>query len=324
MRSRRWALVLCGMVVLPGPAPAQRPEAPPDSTARWLVETLPCIRPRARLQVELRDGAVHEGRYIDYSQDSLWVARDDGRALYALPSLQQVSLRSTWVNDGIAFGAMSGAVGGFALGSFPLFFETPRPFGAAVVGALLGGYAGGMIGSSKVRWDPLVPRPGFEKAHRRALAAVSKCVDVPLQSQDQLANAAALLEPGRRVRVELKSGEMFECRFVRYESARLTVSSPEYEETFENEAVRRLWVRRRATARGGVIGAIVVGVPSGLFLALLVGAFSEAFCESNCTKATAWDYTGAAALGGILGGAAGCLVGSLLGSAFVYYEVVYP
>lgn len=296
-------------------------EAAGDSALLWLGETLPCIRTSTWLRVTLHDGTLYQGRYVAYVQDSLWVAGDQGRALFGLRSLEQVSVRSTRVREGVGLGIAIGGMTGFGLSSMPGFFDPARPLLMCLAGSVAGAYAGGFIGSRSERWDPLVPQPGREAAHRRALATVPECIEAPLQAGSDLATAVALLQAGQHLRLELDADTQVQGRFVRFEAGRLTVSHPEFEETLAAESIRRMWVQRRGTRRGAAAGAILFAIPAA---ALFFGAARVAYalCE-HCDDPRFEDYVGPTLFGAGLGAGAGLLVGSGVGSIVVYDHLVY-
>jgi hypothetical protein len=76
-----------------------------------------------------------------------------------------------------------------------------------------------------------------------------------------------------------------------------------------------LWVRRRATGRGALVGALVGGVPLALALGALCAGYGDD-CGNN--------VTGAAAAGFVIGGGAGALLGSAIGSVVVRWERRIP
>lgn len=305
----------------PGAAAVAAPDAAGDSALLWLSETLPCIRTSTWLRVALHDGTLYQGRYVAYVQDSLWVTGDQGRALFGLRSLEQVSVRSTRVREGVGLGIAVGAMAGIGIGSMPGVFDPARPLLLCLAGSVAGAYAGSIIGSRRERWDPLVPQPGREAAHRRALAAVPECIEAPLQAGSDLATAAVPLQAGQELRLELDADTQVQGRFVRFEAGRLTVSHPEFEETFAAESIRRMWVQRRGTRRGSIAGAVLLGISgAALFLGGVTAAY--ALCE-HCDDPRFEEYVGWTLFGGAFGAGAGLLVGSAVGSIVVYDHLVY-
>jgi hypothetical protein len=84
-------------------------------------------------------------------------------------------------------------------------------------------------------------------------------------------------------------------------------------------AVTDAWLQRRATRRGGKVGAIV-GASAGAVTFGFGIAFLSALCEYDCDDYGAGEIAVATLLGGVLGGGAGYLVGSLIGASVPRWE----
>lgn len=145
-------------------------------------------------------------------------------------------------------------------------------------------------------------------ATRRVLVLACCALSVPLTSgtaQTEPLNGVKL-RAGQTVRVRLADGQRFEARLVSVDSSPLLLRFAEQPASVPISAIDSLWLRRRATGRGALIGGIVVGAGSFAFLTVVCRALSEGECN-------AWGAVIGLTLAGAGGGALlGAGIGSLL------------
>jgi hypothetical protein len=168
--------------------------------------------------------------------------------------------------------------------------------GGALVGYLVGIPVGAFIGSRMGgdRWRS-VTTPDSDRS--RALRPVG--------------SAAVGLEAGQRIRVRAADALAVEGSFVAFEGQNMVVSTAgEGEERrVPVDGLQAVWVRKRNTRRGAVIGAItgaVFGVGAGLYVDKYVLDHSDCYgCRPN--------PLGIGFVFGALGAAAGAVPGALIG-----------
>lgn len=122
------------------------------------------------------------------------------------------------------------------------------------------------------------------------------------------------LRAGQTVRVRLADGQRFEARLVSVDSSPLTLRFVEPHPVVPITAIDSLWLRRRATGRGAVIGGIVAGVGSFAFLSVMCRAVSEGECQE-------W---GAVTGLSLLGAGGGALLGAGIGSLIPRWQRLDP
>lgn len=128
-------------------------------------------------------------------------------------------------------------------------------------------------------------------------------------------HGGVVLRTGQTLRVRLADGQRFEAKLVGVDSNPLVLRFVQAPLGVPISSINSLWLRRRGTGRGALIGGIVVGAASFAFLALVCNAFSEGNgCES-------W---GAVAGLTLVGGGAGALVGAGIGSLFTRWQRLDP
>lgn len=128
------------------------------------------------------------------------------------------------------------------------------------------------------------------------------------------ADAAAQVRVGQTVRVRLATGEPFVERVVGIDSAARALRFADARLLLVSE-IDTLWVRRRATGRGALIGGIVVGGASFGLLVLVCRAIGEG------EECNAWGTViGLTAVGA--GG--GALLGAGIGSLIPRWQRVDP
>jgi hypothetical protein len=123
------------------------------------------------------------------------------------------------------------------------------------------------------------------------------------------------LRPGQTVRVWLADGQRFEARLVAVDSNPRVLRFVEPHPVVPITAINSLWLRRRATGRGALIGGIVVGGLSFAFLTVVCNAFSEG---NGCQS---W---GAVVGLTLVGGGVGALLGAGIGSLFPRWQRLDP
>jgi hypothetical protein len=120
------------------------------------------------------------------------------------------------------------------------------------------------------------------------------------------------LRAGQTVRVRLADGQRFEAKLVGVDS-NLVLRFAQSPQTVPISSIDSLWLRRRGTGRGALIGGVVVGGAAFALGALVCTALGEGDGCSN------WDYvTGF----GLAGGAVGALLGAGVGSLFPRWRLV--
>jgi len=134
---------------------------------------------------------------------------------------------------------------------------------------------------------------------RRAVGLIACCVVLCA------ADAAAQVRAGQTVRVRLASGERFVARVVGIDSTPRALRFAD-DQLVPVTAIDTLWLRRRATGRGAIIGGIVGGAASFGFLTIVCRAIFEGECDA---WGTVIGLTVVGAGGGVLLGAG---IGSLI------------
>ncbi len=122
------------------------------------------------------------------------------------------------------------------------------------------------------------------------------------------------LRAGQTVRVRLADGRRFEARLAGVDSSPLVPRFQQLQQVVPITAIDSLWLRRRATGRGAIVGGIVVGGASFAFLTIVCQAISEGQCD-------AWG----AVIGlSVAGAGAGALVGAGIGSLIPRWQRLDP
>jgi hypothetical protein len=142
---------------------------------------------------------------------------------------------------------------------------------------------------------------------------------VGAQPRDSARRAAAhALQPGQRVRLDVARTGRVEGRFAVASDTSLILGLEDGTTEVRVLDIERLWVRRRATAKGALIGA-GAGALAGVVFGILI---STVACEpvdgGNCTAAEV------AALTGLVGGAGGAAVGAGVGFAIPVWRLRFP
>ncbi|HEV8380964.1 MAG TPA: hypothetical protein VGQ29_05225 [Gemmatimonadales bacterium] len=144
-----------------------------------------------------------------------------------------------------------------------------------------------------------------------ALAGLVCC----LLSLPFTAVAGQRLRAGQTVRVWLADGQRFEARLVGVDSNPIVLRFAQSPQSVPISSINSLWVRRRGTARGALIGGIVVGSVSLGLLSLVCVALGEG---EGCNS---WGYVTA---GTVVGAAGGALVGAGVGILIPRWRRVDP
>ena len=127
--------------------------------------------------------------------------------------------------------------------------------------------------------------------------------------------AGQRLRAGQTVRVRLTDGQRFEARIASVDSNPLALRFTQSPQTVPISSIDSLWLRRRGTARGALIGGIVVGGASFALAAVVCTALAEG---NGCHD---W---GAVVGFSLAGTAVGALLGAGMGSLFPRWQRVDP
>jgi len=123
------------------------------------------------------------------------------------------------------------------------------------------------------------------------------------------------LHAGQTVRVRLVGGQRFEARLVSVDSSPLVLRFAQSPQGVPISSIDSLWLRRRGTARGAIIGGIVVGGASFALGALVCTVVGEG---TGCND---W---GAVVVFSVAGAGVGALLGAGVGSLFPRWQRVDP
>jgi hypothetical protein len=124
--------------------------------------------------------------------------------------------------------------------------------------------------------------------------------------------ALARLHPESVVRVEAQGGRRVQGRFDGFSPTSLRVSFDGSGESVDLDQLTGVWVRRRHTKTGAIIGGV-----GGLGLGLFVGYIANALCETD-------DCGDAYLLAPALFIPAGALVGAAIGAAIPNWRRIIP
>ena len=123
------------------------------------------------------------------------------------------------------------------------------------------------------------------------------------------------LHAGQTVRVRLADGQRFEARLVGVDSSPLVLRFAQSPQGVPISSIDSLWLRRRGTARGAIIGGIVVGGASFALAAVVCTALGEG---------TGCDAWGTVVAFSVAGASVGALLGAGMGSLFPRWQRVDP
>ena len=115
------------------------------------------------------------------------------------------------------------------------------------------------------------------------------------------------LKPASVVRLSV-GGARIVAPFVRLEGATLWLGDAERSQSVPLASVDSLWVRRRATGRGALIGGVIVGTAFAVLLGATCG-IPESDCDISGGRVT-YAAIGLV-VGGVVGGVAGGGIGFL-------------
>ncbi len=132
---------------------------------------------------------------------------------------------------------------------------------------------------------------------------------------DAEGQAGVRLHAGQTVRVRLADGQRFEARLVSVDSSPLVLRFAQSPQGVPISSIDSLWLRRRGTARGAIIGGIVVGGASFALGALVCTVVGEG---TGCND---W---GAVVVFSVAGAGVGALLGAGVGSLFPRWQRVDP
>ena len=134
-------------------------------------------------------------------------------------------------------------------------------------------------------------------------------------------SSVGALEAGQRVRIRVRAADALSIEgvFLGREGPDMLLSTTRAEQAqrVPVDRLEALWVGKRATGKGALIGAITggaVGVGFGLFIGEVL--CNDADCEANTL--------GAAALVGAYGAGAGAAGGALIGYLVQGWSAVWP
>ncbi len=158
--------------------------------------------------------------------------------------------------------------------------------------------------------------------YRRAvIPALLTWAAVHLRADAQdTARAAAVrtITLGQFVRADIARLGRVEGRFVAANETTVTLTSQGATAQVPLLDLERLWVRKRATGRGALIGA-ALGVLAGVVGGLAIGSIAcEPVDGGNCGAAEV------ATLTGLVGGAGGALIGAGVGSVIPVWRLRFP
>lgn len=131
--------------------------------------------------------------------------------------------------------------------------------------------------------DPFIELdPVTSLARPRALLLIgaSLCVPVSGLAGQTESIRAVRLHPGQTVRVRLADGQRLEARLASVDSKPVVLRFLQPQQPVPITVIDSLWLRRRATGRGALIGGIVAGGGSFAFLTVICRALSEGECDA--------------------------------------------
>jgi hypothetical protein len=124
------------------------------------------------------------------------------------------------------------------------------------------------------------------------------------------AQISGLVTPGERLRLETSDLGRFEAVAMTAGETVLRVDRNGERLEIATADIRRIWVRRRATGTGAIIGG-AVGLAAGITYGLLITRPESSPCDAdNCTRAGVTAASGA--IGAAIGAGAGALIGTLI------------
>lgn len=147
-----------------------------------------------------------------------------------------------------------------------------------------------------------------------ALSALVLVTD--LGGQAPLEAAVRTLKPGQTVRIRVHGGDRIESRIISLQTEPLGLQLVGTSAAVDVAAIDSLWVRGRATRIGAIAGAVVAGVGSFAFWALLCSGLNDT-AEGGCDE---WGTVTAFSVAGAGGGA---LIGAGLGALVPRWRLRY-
>ncbi len=146
------------------------------------------------------------------------------------------------------------------------------------------------------------------------LLSASLCAPLSELRGQTKATRPVRLRPGQTVRVWLADGPRFEAQLIAVDSSPVVLRFLQPGQAIPITVIDSLWLRRRATGRGALIGGIVLGGGSFAFLTFICRAIGEGECN-------AW---GAVVGLSLAGAGAGALLGAGIGSLIPTWQRLDP
>lgn len=153
---------------------------------------------------------------------------------------------------------------------------------------------------------------------RRPLPVVAALLLALLPGPALLAQASGplpTLKSGSLLRVEQRDGDRVQGMLVSQDRQVLILRQDHSPRQVALSDLRRVWVRRRSTGTGAIIGALAGGVGGGV----LYNFFARVGCESSHCHITEATLAGSA-----IGAAGGALAGAIIGAAIPRWRLRFP
>jgi hypothetical protein len=133
-------------------------------------------------------------------------------------------------------------------------------------------------------------------------------------AQDPLENGVRRVSPGQLVRIKTQDGQLLEGRFSAFAPEPPSLQLTDRAGPLPAASIDSLWVRGTHAKRGAIIGALLLGVSSGIFWSSVCEYAGEG---SGC------DAWGAVAGLTLAGAGVGAGLGALIGSASPRWRLRY-
>src|SRR5882762_5758526 len=147
------------------------------------------------------------------------------------------------------------------------------------------------------------------------LACCVLCIPFTGSAGQAEQHGGVVLRTGQTLRVRLADGQRFEAKLVGVDSNPLVLRFVQSPLGVPVSSIDSLWLRRRGTARGALIGGIVVGGASFALGAVVCTALGEG---------TGCDAWGTVVAFSVAGASVGALLGAGMGSLFPRWQRVDP
>lgn len=133
-------------------------------------------------------------------------------------------------------------------------------------------------------------------------------------AQDPLENGVRRVSPGQLVKIWTQDGQLLEGRFSAFTPKPPSLQLTDRAEPLPAASIDSLWVRGTHAKQGAIIGALLLGVSSGIFW--------SSVCEC-AGEGSGWDSWGAVAGLTLAGAGVGAGLGALIGSASPRWRLHY-